>query len=69
ADGAAVAQVVDGAAVLATLPAQADGFLRGLSAAEGFRARDAQAWSPELPWSDVAMLLGEFVALGVLRRG
>jgi hypothetical protein len=67
-DGAAVAQVTDGPTVLATLPAQAEGFLKGLGAAEGFVARDAQSWAPELPWGDVAMLLGEFVALGVLRR-
>lgn len=43
--------------------------MRGLAAAERFSAGEAAAWAPALPWDDVAMLLGEFVALGVLRRG
>jgi hypothetical protein len=69
ADGEAVVLVTDGDAVLATLPAEAEGFVRGLAASRSFCAGDAAAWSPGLPWGDVAMLLGEFVALGVLRRG
>jgi hypothetical protein len=66
--GDALVQVMDGDAVLATLPAQAEGFLEGLRANARFAAKDAAAWSPELPWDDVAMLLGELVSLGVLRR-
>lgn len=68
-DGDALVQVMDGDEVLATLPAQAEGFLEGLRASERFAAKDAAGWSPDLPWDDVAMLLGELVALGVLRRG
>ena len=64
----AVVQVMDGAAVLATLPAQAEGFLQSLAATGRFPAREAALWAPEYPWEDVAMLLGEFVSLGVLRR-
>lgn len=67
-DGDELLQVMDGDAVLATLSAQAEGFLEGLRASERFAAKDAAAWAPELAWDDVAMLLGELVALGVLRR-
>ena len=42
--------------------------MRWVSTAKRFRASDAAAWEPSIPWDDVAMLLGEFAALGVLTR-
>lgn len=67
ADGAL--QVTHDDAVIATLPPAAMSFVRALVDATRFTASEAAAWAPELPWDDVAMLLGEFVALGALRRG
>ena len=67
-DGEAVLVVTHGDEVLATLSAHAEVFVRRLSTAKRFRASDAAAWEPSIPWDDVAMLLGEFAALGVLTR-
>jgi len=59
--------LVDGEPV-AALPGHAGAFLRGLAAASRFRAEAAGQWVEDYPWDDVAMLLGEFETLGVLRR-
>ena len=67
-DGEAVLVVTHGDEVLATLSAHAEPFVRALSKSTRFRASDAAAWEPSIPWDDVAMLLGEFASLGVLAR-
>jgi ribosomal protein L16 Arg81 hydroxylase len=67
-DGEAVLVVTRGDEVLATLSAHAEPFVRALAKSTRFRAGDAAAWEPSIPWDDVAMLLGEFASLGVLAR-
>jgi hypothetical protein len=66
-DGTRGLQVLHDDIVLATLPIEAEHFLKALAASERFRARDAWSWEPTFAWSDVAMLLRELVLLGVLR--
>lgn len=67
-DGEDVVEILDGDEVLAAMPGHAEAFLQGLKATPRFHAKAAAAWVREYPWEDVAMLLEEFVTLGVLRR-
>lgn len=67
-EGEAAVQILRDAEVVGTMPRHAEAFLMKLKANPRFRADEARAWVKDYPWDDVAMLLGEFVALGVLRR-
>jgi hypothetical protein len=67
-DGEDLVEVLVGEGV-AAMPGHAEAFLKKLAATPKFRAEVAKKWVEEYPWDDVAMLLREFVSLGVLRRG
>lgn len=68
-EGEAAVQILRDAEVIGTMPRHAEAFLLKLKATARFRAGDAGGWVKDYPWEDVAMLLGEFVAIGVLKRG
>lgn len=68
-EGEAAVQILRDAEVIGTMPRHAEAFLLKLKATPRFRADDARQWVKDYPWEDVAMLLGEFVSIGVLRRG
>ncbi len=67
-EGEAAVQILRDAEVIGTMPRHAEAFLLKLKATPRFRADEARDWVKDYPWEDVAMLLGEFVSLGVLRR-
>ncbi len=67
-EGEAAVQILRDAEVIGTMPRHAEAFLLKLKATPRFRADEARLWVKDYPWEDVAMLLGEFLSLGMLRR-
>ncbi len=67
-EGEAAVQILRDAEVIGTMPRHAEAFLLKLKATPRFRADEARQWVKDYPWADVAMLLGEFLSLGMLRR-